>query len=282
MHLGHAARVEVQPAHAITLVSAVAAMLEEPIADPASVTQYAVCAVASLHGRTAFAGHGASALPATATAHALWDSRQRRQLYTRTFTEDIRGTQLAGGPSSTVTPFRSDYRDDEPGDTSAYVRTRTAWSRIPDSTLPLAQRAALATGLELRFPFASRSILELTARLNTESGRLADGFPSLLHRLVQRRVPSTLMPDARLSIVPDWLRGILAALVPSVLLAHRFDARGIVSRVALQSLWNEHCRGREDHSLRLWALLVLELWLRQSVDSEASAEPEPMSLLRVA
>ena len=42
--------------------------------------------------------------------------------------------------------------------------------------------------------------------------------------------------------------------------------RGIFREAAVRQLLDEHIRGVFDHSARLWALLVLELWHQQWVD----------------
>ena len=96
-----------------------------------------------------------------------------------------------------------------------------------------------------------------------------------------RRLPRTLMPPARRPVAHHtWLRRALAALVPDVLLVPRFDGRGIVSRVALRRIWDEHSRGRHDYAPHLWSLLMLELWFRQCVDGEAAGEPLEYAVLK--
>ena len=78
----------------------------------------------------------------------------------------------------------------------------------------------------------------------------------------------------------DWLRAALAAMVPAMLIAPRFDGRGIVSRVALRRIWAEHRSGRRDHASQLWSLLMLEFWFRQCVDSDAAGEPLEYAVLK--
>ena len=78
----------------------------------------------------------------------------------------------------------------------------------------------------------------------------------------------------------DWLRAALAAMVPAMLLAPRFDGRGIVSRVALRRIWEEHRSGRRDHAWQLWSLLMLEFWFRQCVDGDAADEPLEYAVLK--
>jgi hypothetical protein len=71
-------------------------------------------------------------------------------------------------------------------------------------------------------------------------------------------------------------------MVPSLLMATRFDGRGIVSRLALAQLWDEHRIGRCDHAQRLWALVMLEFWFREFVDGDAAEEPLEYAVVKVA
>ena len=45
------------------------------------------------------------------------------------------------------------------------------------------------------------------------------------------------------------------------------------------ALWDEHLTGDADHSQRLWALLMLELWFRECIDGDAAAEPLEYAVL---
>jgi asparagine synthase (glutamine-hydrolysing) len=75
----------------------------------------------------------------------------------------------------------------------------------------------------------------------------------------------------------------LNTLVPRVLLASRFDCRGIVSRPVVRRLWDDHTAGRANHSYRLWSLLMLEFWFREFIDDDAAAdEPFEYAILRAA
>jgi hypothetical protein len=99
-------------------------------------------------------------------------------------------------------------------------------------------------------------------------------------QLLAPHLPSRLLPPrAARPTRCAWLQGALATLVPSMLLAPRFDSRGIVSRPALRELWNEHLAARGDHARRLWALLMLEFWFRDHIDGDAASEPLEYAVL---
>jgi asparagine synthase (glutamine-hydrolysing) len=46
--------------------------------------------------------------------------------------------------------------------------------------------------------------------------------------------------------------------------------RGLFRPDAIENLVAEHLDGKREHSFRLWALLMLELWFRTHLDAPAS------------
>ncbi len=63
-----------------------------------------------------------------------------------------------------------------------------------------------------------------------------------------------------------WFRGPLADFARDVFSDSRTVGRGIFQTDATTRLLEDHISGRFDHSYRLWALLVLELWQREWMD----------------
>ncbi len=229
----------------------------------------------SIKGARALTHLGMPPADAYAVKHAygLWDDDHRRTLYTRRFAWDVRD-------SNPLTRHLELYvgRDTtDPLDRALYVDAHTF---LPDSMLPMATVAARAVNLELRFPMLDVDVVECAAF--TPSGLKQRGQEGMyaLRALLARELPASLMPPARR--VParhPWLGGALTALVPPVLLAPRFDERGIVSRPALRQLWTEHQGGRRDHAHRLWSLLMLELWFRDVIDGNAADVPVEYAIL---
>jgi hypothetical protein len=52
----------------------------------------------------------------------------------------------------------------------------------------------------------------------------------------------------------------------------RTRTRGLWEPRFAASLVDEHLRGRRDQSVRLWALVMLELWCRRVLDAPARLE----------
>lgn len=294
-HLGRVRDLEPITRPMSSLIEELTAASGEPIADPSAVTQLAVCKAAAKHTDVALTAHGAAAFWAPGArrrrllsylalhpqqyvspvndAYHLWDGERRRSIYTRGFAWQVRDTN----PFVRHVERYASRVTSDPDDRTLYVDARTF---LPDNALAIADRAAAAAGLVLRHPFLDRQMVELAMATPTALKRHGRVDMYLLRRLLTPLLPSQLLPPAlRQPTRHPWLPAALTVLVPKMLLAPRFDGRGIVSRPALRQLWNEHLASRVDHSRRLWALLMLEFWFRDFIDGDAAAEPLEYAVL---
>jgi asparagine synthase (glutamine-hydrolysing) len=204
----------------------------------------------------------------------MWDDRRRRGLYTRDFAWQVRDAD----PFTRHLALHASHPSDDPLERALYVDLRTA---LADRVVATADRAANAVGLSLRFPFLDRDLVVLAATTPPAVKRRGMTGIHALRRLLLRQLPRTLMPPVRPRAARhDWLRTALPGMVPAMLLTSRFDERGIVSRVALRRIWEEHRTGRHDHARELWSLLMLECWFRQCVDEAAAGEPLEYAVLK--
>jgi asparagine synthase (glutamine-hydrolysing) len=65
----------------------------------------------------------------------------------------------------------------------------------------------------------------------------------------------------------EWFRNELKDLTYDVLLSRRATERGLFRQDYIRRLLDEHCTRARDHHMRLWALLILELWFQIWIDA---------------
>lgn len=230
----------------------------------------------SLKGARALSHLALPAADAYAVKHAygLWDDTHRRAIYTRSFAWEVR----EANPFARHLELYATRDTGNALDRALYVDARTC---LPDNTLATIERAALAAGIDVRFPFLDREVVEFAATVPARLKQRGLVGMYALRRLLGRQLPPALMPAARRPPAQHtWLRAALASMVPAVLLSPRFDGRGIVSRPALRQLWGEHHDGRCDHSHRLWSLLMLEFWFREFIDGDAADLPLEYAMVK--
>jgi asparagine synthase (glutamine-hydrolysing) len=143
---------------------------------------------------------------------------------------------------------------------------------VPDDLLTMADRMSMAHSLELRAPFCDHRLIELALRIapgvKLRGGRLKavlkDAFADVLPReLLTRRKQGFMIPLAR------WLRSDLREAMEELLAPARVRARGLFVPAAVEALKREHLARHRGHADRLFALMMLELWMRAYVDGEA-------------
>ena len=147
-----------------------------------------------------------------------------------------------------------------------YVDLKT-W--LANDILVKVDRMSMANSLEVRSPLLDHKVIEFAATLPSDLKYRGRTSKYLLKRHLEGQLPRSVIHRAKHGFempVAAWLRGELREMGQELLLSPRALNRGYVVPSVVRRLWDGHQRGFEDHSTRLWALLVLELWHRTFVD----------------
>jgi asparagine synthase (glutamine-hydrolysing) len=147
---------------------------------------------------------------------------------------------------------------------------------LPSDLLVKMDIATMTHSLEVRSPLLDHVFVELAAQLPAAMKRRGRTSKVAFKEALRRWVPDHILDRPKMGFsVPlaDWFRGRLRDLPAEILLDRRSLERGIFREQALLALIDDHLTGRADNSLKLWALLQLELWFRSYVDPELPAPP---------
>lgn len=133
---------------------------------------------------------------------------------------------------------------------------------LKDDLLLKADKMSMAHSLELRVPFLDHEVARVGLFLPDREKVRRLETKVALRRLVAERLPAIARRPKQGFEVPisRWLRHDLGELAGDLLSAERLGGRGFVDAAVVQRLWREHRTGAADHGLRLYSLLVLELW----------------------
>jgi asparagine synthase (glutamine-hydrolysing) len=199
----------------------------------------------------------------------------RSALYTQSFRNALGATDV-----------RQHYFDALPPDACATAVDRVMQTRLltilPDDYLAKVDGGTMGFNLEARSPFLDVEVVELGMRIPARV-RFRNGEPkSVLRRLARRHLPKECIDRPKQGFVAPvgmWLRREWTDLLDELVLGPHVEQRGWFRRDALQQLVAEH-RSMIDHAYLLWALMVLELWLRmvegQPILKDAMLEtPQP-------
>lgn len=134
---------------------------------------------------------------------------------------------------------------------------------LPEDILTKVDRATMSVGLEARVPLLDVNVRSLS-RAILPSLHLRKGPKTLLRGVLDQLVPShlTRRPKQGFSIpLADWLRTDLQPEAQAAVKDERLADLGL-NPAAMQTLLDEHLKGRVDHSPALWSLSVLSLYLK--------------------
>jgi asparagine synthase (glutamine-hydrolysing) len=126
--------------------------------------------------------------------------------------------------------------------------------------------ASMAHSLEVRQPFLDHRVVEFAASLPSKLKFRRGRGKLLLRRAFGKLLPSEIWNRSKMGFgvpIDHWFRNELRELTHDVLLDDNAHTHDYFRRDVIEQLVTEHEGRQFDHAYRLWALLVLELWMRE-------------------
>jgi asparagine synthase (glutamine-hydrolysing) len=136
---------------------------------------------------------------------------------------------------------------------------------LVDDILTKVDRMSMAVSLEARVPLLDHNIIEFAINLPPYMKLDGSRTKVILRRAVQQLVPDPVLskPKQGFSIpMKHWLRSSLKPLMMDLLSQDSLHQFGYFNPQTVSTWIQEHLDGRVNHSHRLWALMVFELWRR--------------------
>jgi asparagine synthase (glutamine-hydrolysing) len=141
-----------------------------------------------------------------------------------------------------------------------YVDVKTY---LPDDILVKVDRMSMAVSLEARVPFLDPRVVEFA--LSLPADLKTRGFDT--KRILKKAFWDDLPPEVQnrgkqgFSIpIKNWIRNELRPMMQDLLSEDRIRRQGLFRPEFVSALVKEHMDGAENHSHKLWALMVFEQW----------------------
>jgi asparagine synthase (glutamine-hydrolysing) len=205
---------------------------------------------------------------------SYFDPLERQELYTDEFRGLIDESVTAGVISAPWKAASGEHLLDVMLETD--VETY-----LPGDLLVKMDIATMAYSLEARSPLLDREVMELAAALPPSLKMRGTEKKAVLRESLRGWIPDEILDRPKMGFevpIGDWFRNELAGYAREVLLDPATVARGYFRESHVAGLLDRHRAGREDAGSRIWALLMLEHWLRQFVDAR-SGEPAAYAAL---
>jgi asparagine synthase (glutamine-hydrolysing) len=135
---------------------------------------------------------------------------------------------------------------------------------LPDDLLTKVDRCSMLHALEVRSPFMDPDLVRFASTLTTP--QLLKGGPKrMLREAFADVLPAWVFKRKKMGFavpIGEWFRGSLRPMLHDHLFAADSFAAAHFNTAVVRRLVEEHESQRTDHSQRLYALLMLELWWR--------------------
>lgn len=194
---------------------------------------------------------------------SIFTGLNKRSLYTPDFYQII-GDHGAVG--STFQEYSDTVNTTALLDALLYIDSKTY---LPGDILTKVDRMSMAVSLEARVPLLDHKLIDFVTRIPASMKMAGLETKHLFKRAVADLVPEEILTRPKQGFgvpIQQWINEQLRERIRDTLTDSRFRQRGIVSHRYTDVLLDEHERGRRDHSMALWSLLMLELWHQAFVD----------------
>lgn len=193
----------------------------------------------------------------------FFPDQEKSKLYTKEFRNEIPLTstnQLAAN-------FFNQANTPDKLDQTLYTDINTF---LLDDLLTKVDNATMAVALEGRSPLLDNEFMDLTAQI--PSDLKLKGFNN--KKYIFKKALATLLPKEILYRpkrgfqlpVDDWLRKDLKNYTQHILLSPSSKIKKLIKEESIKELLNNYYTSRINFSSRIWALIILELWLREYFD----------------
>jgi asparagine synthase (glutamine-hydrolysing) len=141
-----------------------------------------------------------------------------------------------------------------------YVDVKTY---LTDDILTKMDRMSMAASIEARVPLLDYHIVEFALNLPPPMKLQRTRTKSILRQAVKNMLPPSILekPKEGFSIpMKHWLRTSLKPMMLDLLSKAALQKHGYFDHQVVAGWIQEHLDGRVNHSHRLWALMVFEIW----------------------
>ncbi len=143
---------------------------------------------------------------------------------------------------------------------------------LPCDLMTKVDIASMANGLEARAPLLDYRVVEFAASLPVGLKYRSGKGKWILREAFGHLLPAEVFTRKKMGFAVPldyWFRNELRDLTRDTLLSDTAKSREFFRPESVRKLFDEHDQHYYDHSARLWALMMLEMWLREWAGAKA-------------
>lgn len=195
--------------------------------------------------------------------HTRWmiflSEHEKAMLYSRDFNNQVSDLDSY----QFVRQFFKNAPSNDPLDQQQFVDINTY---LVDDILVKVDRMSMATSLEARVPFLDHRVVEFSTTIPSQlklAGLSHQKTKYILKKAMHNVLPHEIIYRGKegFSIpIKNWLKNELKPMMLDVLSPEKIKAEGFFNPGYIERLINEHLQNTENHSHRLWALMMFGIW----------------------
>jgi asparagine synthase (glutamine-hydrolysing) len=194
---------------------------------------------------------------------SVFTGLNKSSLYSDDFSDQLRDSSHL---NAYFHELSRNVKTNAPLDSLLYIDSKTY---LPGDILTKVDRMSMAVSLEARVPLLDHKLIEFVTRIPASMKLAGIETKHLFKQVISDLVPAEIVnrPKQGFGVpIQQWINQQLRERIRDTLNDPRSLERGYVTREYVALLLDEHERGRRDHAMALWSLLMLELWHRQYMD----------------
>ncbi len=194
---------------------------------------------------------------------AVFTTLVKQSLYAPGFARQLASDEERFDPPARFRQIAQESSATDALDQLLYLDSKTY---LPADVMTKVDRMSMAASLETRAPLLDHKLIEYVVRLPAHLKLHGNEKKYIFKEAMRPLLPTAILdrPKQGFSVpLNHWLNDQLRDRVRDTVLSRRARSRGYFDFKFVELLFNEHERGRRDHSNPLWTLFMLELWHEQ-------------------
>jgi len=214
-------------------------------------------------GKTTFQALARESMNAYLHGVSIFPEEGRNWLFSDNFKRDLQGYTSAE-------VYKGHTAEKTFADPMRMIQYLDFQTYLPGDLLTKVDRASMAHSLEVRVPFLDHNFVSWTAGLPTQE-KLRGGIGKhVLKEALRPVLPNEVLFRSKMGFAVPldlWFRGSLQDRMTGSLEGKRLTESGIFNPDVLRTIGKHHSSGRRDYSAILWALLMFDGFLKNSIQA---------------
>jgi asparagine synthase (glutamine-hydrolysing) len=144
-------------------------------------------------------------------------------------------------------------------------------SFLAGNCLEYADRMSMANSLEVRCPFTDHRIIEFGLSIPFEFKYRLGNTKRIVREAMRGVLPESVLRKKKMGFnppLPQWINSELQPLIAELLSRKAIERRGIFRPEAVEQLLKDHAERKRDNAVKIWGLLMLEVWYCLYIDRQ--------------